>query len=66
MSKKKYFINVSFSTSSFNKFAYSVVDVDIGADLINEIAKEMVRAACEKEGVDVNHVDINVTAFNRV
>ena len=66
MRKKKYFMNVSFSTSSFNKFAYSVVDVDIKTDLINEVAKDMVRLACEKEGVDVNHVDINVTAFNRV
>ena len=66
MNKKKYFINVSVSTSNFNLFAYSVVDVDIGANSINEIAKDLVRAACEKEGVDVDHVDINVTAFNRV
>lgn len=59
-------MNVSFSTSNFNKFAYSVVSVDIETDLINEVARDLVKPACEKEGVDIDHVDINVTAFNLV
>ena len=66
MSKEKYFINVSFSSQHFNKFAYSVVEADIETDSIHEIAKDLVRPKCKEEGVNVDHVNINVTAFNLV
>jgi hypothetical protein len=71
MIKKKYFINVSFSnpkTSSIHihKFAYAILKLDMGKVDIENVAFDMVKPICEIEGVDIDNVSINVTAFNRI
>lgn len=63
---KRYFINITYSTNNFSKYAWTVVKADLSKTTILDVAKDVIRDSIDELEENIDTVNINVTAFNEL